>query len=63
MAKQHRKPSPALLAKGLWRAAHEAEAKAARLRELGLDRYANSVNAAATALSDAAIHIESNLLK
>lgn len=54
-----RKPSSAVLAKGLWRQAHEAEAKAARLRELGHERYAHSVGAAARALSDAAIFLES----
>jgi pantothenate kinase type III len=41
----------------LWRQAHEAEAKAAKLRELGFDRYANSV-AAANAFSDAAVFLE-----
>ena len=63
MPKPKRKPSPKLLAKGLWRAAHEAEDKAARLRELGLDRFAHSVSAAANAMSDAATHIENKLLK
>lgn len=53
-----RKPSPARLAKGLWRQAHEAEAKAAALSELGNDRYAHAVSAAANALSDAAIFLE-----
>lgn len=42
-----RKPSASRLAKGLWRQAHEAEVKAAALRELGLERYAASVSAAA----------------
>ena len=53
-----RKPSSTRLAKGLWRQAHEAEAKAASLRERGFDRYANSVSAAASALSDAALFLE-----
>ncbi len=53
-----RKPSAAKLIKGLWRLAYEAEAKAAKLQELGFDRYANSVSAAASELSDAAIFLE-----
>lgn len=48
-----RKPSPALLAKGLLRAAHKAEALANRLRALGDDRHADGVAAAARALADA----------
>lgn len=54
----NRKSSQTRLAAGLWRQAHEAEAKAAKLRELGYDRYANSVAAAASALSDAATFLE-----
>mgnify|MGYP001371457278 CR=1 FL=1 len=49
-----RKPSAGRLAKGLERMAHEAERKAASLRELGLDRWANGVAAAARELSAAA---------
>ncbi|MEQ6350303.1 hypothetical protein [Ralstonia pseudosolanacearum] len=56
--KQRKKPSASRLSKGLWRQAHEAEEKAAKLRELGFDRYANSVAAAANAFSDAAIFLE-----
>ncbi|GEM_PF-3883856 len=55
--KNRRKPSPARLAKGLWRFAHEAEDKANALRELGFDRHANSL-AAANAFSDAAIFLD-----
>ena len=57
-----RKPSASRLAKGLWRAAHEAEAKAVQLSALGLNDYARSVSAAANALSDAAQHIENKVL-
>lgn len=60
---QKRKPSPAKLAKGLERMAHEAEAKAGRLREIGLDGHARAVSAAANAFSDAALHIENKVLK
>lgn len=58
-----RKPSVSKLIKGLWRQAHEAEAKASSLRELGFDRYANSVSAAANAFSDAANHLETQANK
>ncbi len=49
-----RKPSASRLAKGLDRMAHEAERKAAALRQLGLDRWANGVAAAARELAAAA---------
>lgn len=49
-----RKPSASRLAKGLERMAHEAERKASALRELGLERWANGVAAAARELSAAA---------
>lgn len=42
-----RKPSPARLAKGLERAAHEAERYASKLHELGLADAARGVAAAA----------------
>lgn len=48
-----RKPSPILVAKALERMAHEAELKAAALRQLGLDRWANGVSAAARELAAA----------
>ena len=56
-----RKPSAAKLAKGLWRQAHEAEAKAAKLRELGFENHARGVSAAATALSNAAMFLEQKI--
>lgn len=56
--KQRKKPSVSRLSKGLWRQAYDAEEKAAKLRELGFDRYAHSVAAAARAFSDAAIFLE-----
>lgn len=49
-----RKPSPSRLAKGLERAAHEAERYASKLRELGLGDAARGVAAAARELSGAA---------
>lgn len=58
-----RKPSASKLAKGLWRQAHEAEAKAASLRELGFDDHARAVSAAANAFSNAAIFLENHANK
>lgn len=52
-----RKPSPARLAKSLERMAHEAELKAAELRALGMDRWANGVATAARELSAAAYKV------
>ena len=49
-----RKPSASRLAKGLERMAHEAERKASKLRELGLDRWANGEASAARELAAAA---------
>ena len=49
-----RKPSPARLAKGLERAAHEAERYASKLRRLGLGTAANGVAGAARELAYAA---------
>jgi len=48
-----RKPSPGRLAKGLERAAHEAERYANRLHELGMGDAARGVAAAARELSSA----------
>lgn len=59
--RKKRKPSPKRLAKGLERAAHEAEHMASRLRALGFDGYAHSVAAAATLLSDAQYALERTL--
>jgi hypothetical protein len=56
-----RKPSAKVLSKGLWRAAHNAEALANRLRELGDDSQARAVAAAANAMSSAAIAVEKRL--
>jgi hypothetical protein len=61
--KQRKKPSVSRLTKGLWRHAYDAEEKAAKLRELGFDRYANSVAAAARAFSDAALLLEAKANK
>lgn len=49
-----RKPSPGRLAKGLERAAHEAERYASKLHELGLGDAARGVSAAARELIHAA---------
>ena len=49
-----RKPSASRLAKGLERAAHEAERYAAKLRELGLENSARGVSLAARELAAAA---------
>lgn len=48
-----RKPSPSRLAKGLERAAHEAERYANKLHELGLGDAARGVAAAARELAGA----------
>lgn len=48
-----RKPSPSRLAKGLERAAHEAERYASKLRELGLGDAARGVATAARELAHA----------
>jgi len=48
-----RKPSAGRLAKGLERAAHEAERYASKLHELGLGDAARGVSAAARELSHA----------
>ncbi len=61
MATKKRKPSPKRLAKGLERAAHDAEHMANRLVELGFDGYARAVREAANRLSDAQLALESTL--
>jgi hypothetical protein len=48
-----RKPSPGRLAKGLERAAHEAERYAVKLHDLGLGDAARGVSVAARELSHA----------
>lgn len=53
-----RKPSKTQLAKGLQRLARDAEIKANRLRELGLDEAVRAVNAAAAALAAAAHNVD-----
>lgn len=56
-----RKPSVTRMIKGLERMAHDAEARAASMRELGFPNYAHSISAAANAFSDAAIMLERQL--
>ena len=61
MPTKKRAPSPKRLAKGLERAAHEAEDMANRLQRLGFEGYAHSVRAAANLLSDAQLALEGTL--
>ena len=62
MSLSKRKPSAKVLAKSLFRLAHEAERLAAKLDQCGKGQYVASVESAARQISGAAIQLEQSAL-